>query len=156
MDKKMNKHENGFTLVELMIVVAIIGILAMIALPSYQTYIEKTNLAHARTAIASIYQAVAQEKLSNPASVNSQSGLSTFVETRLANVDADIRNKYTFSYNIPNPAKGSKILNLYIQAVPKDNSYKYHIWTNSDGNTFKCKGTVGSVGPTRPDICGKF
>lgn len=43
----MNRTENGFTLIELMIVVAIIGVLASLAVAAYQTYAVRTQVAEA-------------------------------------------------------------------------------------------------------------
>lgn len=54
------KRNNGFTLIELMITVAIIGILTAIAYPSYVKYIQRGQRAEARNALTSIAQRMEQ------------------------------------------------------------------------------------------------
>ena len=53
--KTLRKHQ-GFTLIELMIVVAVIGILASIAYPSYREYVAKSRRAEAKTVLLSAQQ----------------------------------------------------------------------------------------------------
>ena len=53
---KVHGRRRGFTLVELMVVVAVIGLLSAVALPSYQTSVRKARRADARAALATTAQ----------------------------------------------------------------------------------------------------
>jgi len=56
--KMMKKGQQGFTLIELMIVVAIIGILAAVAIPQYQNYVARSQVARVMSETSSIRTAV--------------------------------------------------------------------------------------------------
>ncbi len=56
----MQNAQKGFTLIELMIVVAIIGILAAIAIPAYQDYTQRAQVGEAFTIVSSAKTAIAE------------------------------------------------------------------------------------------------
>lgn len=76
--KKQFARQQGFTLIELMIVIAIVGILAAIALPAYQDYTVRARmsepmarLAEAKTTISEFYSATGGLPNANQTGINS-------------------------------------------------------------------------------------
>jgi prepilin-type N-terminal cleavage/methylation domain-containing protein len=55
--QRRDRHGRGFTLIELMIVLAIMGILAIVAIPALQKYMRRAKTAEAKTQIAKLFDA---------------------------------------------------------------------------------------------------
>jgi type IV pilus assembly protein PilA len=84
----MRKHQSGFTLIELMIVVAIIGILAAIAIPSYMDYTKKARVSELLNAAspgkAAISEFMITEQTQNDSISEDEAAI---VDTTTANIN---------------------------------------------------------------------
>ncbi|GAB4358216.1 MAG: pilin [Gammaproteobacteria bacterium] len=79
------KKQQGFTLIELMIVVAIVGILAAIALPAYNDYTIRARVSEVLTAASSVKASMAEEYLSGGAFPAAGDAIVTDMQNTFAN-----------------------------------------------------------------------
>ena len=103
----MKRIQQGFTLIELMIVVAIVGILAAIALPAYQDYIIRSKMSEGVAAAAACKTSVSEyvaTKNAWPASTDS-AGCSTTATQYVASLDAAVSG----TINVTTQSTGSKL-----------------------------------------------
>lgn len=153
------KHPlRGFTLIEMMVVVVIIGVLAAIAMPAYNQYVERTNLADAKQAITGIRQGLEAAKLAKPADFRDAGQIETYVEGRISQLPSKLTSKYSYDKEVV--AQG-RVIHTYFHAVPVSlEGKRYYLWGDQSGNVLRCllNGSApSSVSTTKPsNDCESF
>lgn len=131
----MRRIQKGFTLIELMIVVAIIGILAAVALPAYQDYTVRSKISEAIIAGSSV-----KALMSEAFQVDSIAGLTAAANTVNAKAVAEKRSK--FVQNITVTAGSPWDIKVFIAATPGNG-----IPTSQNGRTIVFTPNVNNAAP---------
>ncbi|HFC6456813.1 TPA: pilin [Neisseria meningitidis] len=141
----MNTLQKGFTLIELMIVIAIVGILAAVALPAYQDYTARAQVSEAILLAEGQKSAVTEYYLNHgewPAN-NSSAGVAT---------SANIKGKYVQSVEVKNGVVTATMLS---SGVNKEiQGKKLSLWAKRQDGSVKwfCGQPVTRAAKAKDDV----
>ncbi|EMT3725422.1 pilin, partial [Neisseria gonorrhoeae] len=125
----MNTLQKGFTLIELMIVIAIVGILAAVALPAYQDYTARAQVSEAILLAEGQKSAVTEYYLNHGKwpSDNSAAGV--------ASSPSDIKGKYVKSVTVTNGVVTAKMKSDGVNNEIKDK--RLSLWARREDGSVK-------------------
>lgn len=131
----------GFTLVEMMIAVAILAILSVIAIPSYNRYIERGYQSQAHAELVTINSAFKNQMVKNPKWETNriEKELNAFISSYKGHKDLADKYKYSAEMIDTSTSRTSNKSRAYrLKAIPTKTGYTLSVWMDSLGNAYKC------------------
>ncbi len=111
------KIQEGFTLVEILIVVVIVGILAAIAIPTYFNYVEKAYASDAQTQLKTILE---EQKIWMTTHAEAASDLDEMREEGSGNISKSTEEKWEFEWDLQRATDGTSDLVGTMKATSKE------------------------------------
>ena len=137
--RNMKRVQQGFTLIELMIVIAIVAILVALAVPAYKDYTVRTKVAECingaavpKLAISEYYESMANwPATDNAASVASPAGISQYCD----GFASYVTTTGAFEINVNETAVGATNSSIQPVLTPSSNAQGGVNWSCSSGTT---------------------
>ena len=148
----MSKFQKGFTLIELMIVVAIIGILAAVAIPSYQDYTARAQVSEGMS-LTSQFKTTLAEYYADQGTYQPSSG-----DVDIATMGGTTSGKYVADVNFENHDNGTiAVVAIFkttgVAAAIQGSSFM--VETGDGGKTWTC-GALASTTPSETLVDSKL
>jgi type IV pilus assembly protein PilA len=132
----MNRIQKGFTLIELMIVVTIIGMLAAVALPAYQTYTIRAKVSELVLAASAMKTMISEFAQSNNTLAGSGAGLSISLTGKVTASSIDA-NTGVIMVAGSTTTVGTAVSIVLTPSLQTDGKVTWVCGTNGDTTQFK-------------------
>lgn len=146
MNPTVLRRQSGFSLIEMLVVLIILGVIAAFALPMYQDYLEKGQLADAKTAAVKLRQELEAARLARPRAFQTRAQFQAeYDNAKNAAIQGKIKSQYRFTETILPAGNNARPNGFSMEIKPVKTSNKYGLRVTQGGDVLRCPHKNGNL-----------